>query len=95
MWPCAAVSGVVSVDGLAADLLAACGDGVSWRIQHWDGTSSRTLAHGAIDNGGATAFSGGDLAAVDMAAGDALVFSVGPRGEYSCDCTELAITVHR
>lgn len=68
------------------------GDGVSWTVVLATETGRDVLAGGAIDRGGSASIpaAGADaakLSAVAVRAGEALLLSIGRRGEHSCDTT--------
>ncbi len=91
------ITGVVAVSGNSGvkDLNASCGNGINWDIQ----LKTHSLAHGAFPNGGAQLFSAGvggsALAHIAVHRGDVLYFVVDPNVDYSCDLTELDVTIQR
>jgi hypothetical protein len=63
-----------------------CGDGIEWEVR--SGTLS--LRKGTMDNGGSATVP--DLT-TEMQAGELLQVTIRPRKEYTCDTTELEVTV--
>lgn len=79
----------VRVEATLSDADAACGNGFMYRLILESGGASRTLAEGAVDNGGT-----GELQAeAAVADGDLLRIEVGPRDEYSCDSTVVGWSI--
>ena len=92
------IDGTVAVSGGVQDLHDSCGNGVSWSIDHFDGSANQTLAFGSIINGGSQSFQDSvgahRLARVPVEPGDFLYFLVDPtQGDNSCDSTGLSISI--
>lgn len=92
------IRGTVAVSGGVQDLHDSCGNGISWSIDHFDGSANQTLAFGSIINGGSQSFQDGigayRLASVQVDPGDFLYFLVDPTlGNNSCDSTGLNIYI--
>jgi hypothetical protein len=81
------VNGKVSVTGSFRDVDPACGDGVSWSIDK----GTKTIQSGDLPNGGSASFAFVESVKKDQV----LYFTVGPKAEYSCDGTKLALTITR
>jgi hypothetical protein len=91
------VAGTVRVTGRVADADPNCGDGIEWVLQQRQAGGVRSLASGAIPNGGAqllAAGKGGDgLTGIDVQAGDTLLLVVLPKETYYCDTTVVELDV--
>jgi hypothetical protein len=91
------VPGTVRVTGRVADADPTCGDGVEWVLQQRQAGGVRSLASGAIANGGAQSLAagkGGDgLTAIDVQAGDMLLLVVLPKENYYCDTTVVELNL--
>jgi hypothetical protein len=91
------VTGTVRVSGRVADADPNCGDGIEWVLQQRQPDGVRSLASGAIPNGGAQSLiagKGGDgLTAVDVQAGDTLLLVILPKENYYCDTTVVELEV--
>jgi len=80
------LSGKVSVSAKLSDADGNCGNGIDWALRQ----RSKQLAGGSIDNG-----QSGELAALEteVQAGDLVRLVIAPRGEYSCDSTQVDFVV--
>jgi hypothetical protein len=92
------IDGTVAVSGGVQDLHDSCGNGVSWSIDHFDGSANQTLAFGSIINGGSQSFQDSvgahRLARIPVEPGDFLYFLVDPtHGDNSCDSTGFSISI--
>ena len=92
------VKGTVTVSGGVKDLNEICGNGISWFIDHFDGSTNDTLASGSIIDGGSEYFQDGigghRLTNVRVDPGDFLYFIVDPaQGNNPCDSTGLSIII--
>lgn len=63
-----------------------CGNGIDWELKHGD----KSLHKGVMDNGKSLIM---PETTVTMQKNDLLVLVIGPRGEYSCDTTEVEFTI--
>ena len=86
------VSGRVRIEASVADVHAACGNGISWRVEWARGRSSRVLRGGVIDTGASQTVPVVESTAVR--AGDLVSMKVGPRsGDHSCDLTRINLVI--
>ncbi|MEE3367045.1 MAG: DUF1587 domain-containing protein, partial [Planctomycetota bacterium] len=86
------VAGPVKIEAFVQDVHAACGNGVSWRLELARGRSSRVLRSGEIDRGKRQAIPA--VASQLVRVGDLLSLKVGPRGrEHACDLTRVNIVI--
>jgi hypothetical protein len=90
----------VTVTGGVNDLHSACGNGILWFIDRFDGFTNTMLASGSIPNGGSQDFQdgvgGASLASVIVNQGDFLYFLVDPNSNnHSCDSTRLTVIIRR
>ncbi|MFY7951269.1 MAG: DUF1549 domain-containing protein, partial [Armatimonadaceae bacterium] len=89
------VSGVVAVDAKLADGDPACGNGVEWQVNLRGGSGLRTLAKGEIPNAGSASVDLPELKSVPVVPGDQIELLILPKGEYSCDTTQIDLTVRQ
>jgi hypothetical protein len=82
----APVSTRVKISARLHDADGKCGNGIEWALR----LGARTLGSGTMDNGGSAAFPETEL---DVAAGDLVRLVVSPRGEYTCDSTQVDFVV--
>jgi hypothetical protein len=91
------IDGAVSVSGGVRDIDNSCGDGISWSIDRYDGSSNTTLASGAFSEGGLQGFQNGiggvGLGAVTVKKGDFIYVVVDPKSDFNCDSTALTFIV--
>ncbi len=87
----APVDAVVNVVGHLADADGNCGNGIQWSLVHRASGEETVVAQGEFENGGVSSI---ELPTpIRVAPGGQLVLTVTPRGEYSCDTTEIAIRI--
>lgn len=85
------VTGTVTVTARIAHAHPACGNGVSWWLDHNRGERATRLGDGDIDLGKEAK---PPAVPVKVEKGDVLVLAVDPRdGEHTCDMTEVWFTV--
>lgn len=91
------ISGTVEISGRVVDADPACGNGIAWILDHRTSAGPKELARGAFDNGGAQSLaeagSGVAVRTVRLKAGESIELLVLPKGEYSCDTTEVQLTI--
>lgn len=92
------MNGAVSVSGDLTDIDRNCGNGVSWFIDRFDGSTNTTLAFGVIPNDRSQTFQAGvggaTLAAVPVREGDFLYFIIDAvAGEHRCDSTMMNLRI--
>jgi mono/diheme cytochrome c family protein/cytochrome c553 len=80
------LAGKVTVSAKLSDADGNCGNGIEWSLRH----GSKQLAGGPIDNG-----KSGELAGleVEVQPGELVRLVIAPRGEYSCDSTQIDFVV--
>ncbi len=87
------VKGTVRITGGVTDADPQGGDGIAWAVDLRQDGGRRELASGDFPNGGAQKFDQGKgaaaLAALDVAAGDAIDLVVLPKANYICDTTTV------
>ncbi|MBX3176141.1 MAG: PSD1 domain-containing protein [Candidatus Hydrogenedentes bacterium] len=87
----APAAGAYQVAGRLADADANCGDGIAWTLVHREHGVDRVLATAEMNNGGSA-----DIALpapVALDAGGQILLTVLPRGEYSCDTTQVDLRI--
>ena len=86
------VTGVVSVTG-AVTHRNTCGNGVTWSLDK----GSTTLSSGAVSVGGSENLTqgtgGSSLASISVVPGDTISLIVDANGDYSCDSTQIDLTI--
>ncbi len=85
----------VTVRGRVTDYDPNCGDGIAWELRLTTAAGEvKSLATGAINNGGAADFGKAKPVAARVRIGDRIELVVKRKAEYSCDTTgiELAVT---
>ncbi|RCS43524.1 DUF1592 domain-containing protein [Bremerella cremea] len=86
------ITGNVSVEAHVRDAHSACGNGVSWWLEHHRGSKITVLASGDVDSGGEATTA--PIASLEQNLGDAIVLKIGPRaGSHVCDLTEVDLTI--
>ncbi len=87
------LTGSVAITGGVSDMDSQCGDGVLWYIDK-DATN---LASGSIVNGGSQNFlsgtGGNSLGDIAVNQGEFIYVSIHPNTEYTCDSTEVDLTI--
>ena len=80
------LAGKVTVTARLSDADGNCGNGIDWSLRH----GSKQLAGGSIDNG-----QSGEMPSIeaDVQSGELLRLVIAPRGEYSCDSTQVEFVV--
>jgi len=91
------IRGKVRISGRVADADDKCGDGIEWRLEVRASAGVRTLASGAIPNGGAQQLSDGKgadkLEAVEVSAGEILQLVILHKAGYECDTTTIELEI--
>jgi mono/diheme cytochrome c family protein len=83
--------GLVRFEGSIAHAHPACGNGISWWLEHRRGTAASKLGGGNLDVGGKARLAPGEL---KVAQGDRLLLAVGARdGNHACDLTALELNI--
>src|SRR5207249_4116668 len=68
-----------------------CGNGVSWSLELRRGTSRQHLASGTAQGGKPVVV--GPIEKLSVRAGDLVSLLIGPRGDHSCDLTDLELVL--
>ena len=68
-----------------------CGDGLSWSLELRRGSERRRLAGGNVDRGQAAKIE--PIASLGLHPGDLVCLVIGPRGDHSCDLTQVDLTI--
>jgi uncharacterized protein DUF1553/uncharacterized protein DUF1549 len=76
------LAGKVAVSAKLSDADGNCGNGIEWSLRHGE----KQLAGGPIDNGKSGELPGLE---VEVQQGELLRLVIAPRGEYSCDSTQV------
>jgi hypothetical protein len=92
------VSGTVSLPGGVKDLDSMCGNGISWSVDRFDGSSNAILASGAFPNGGMQnsqdGVGGAALAGITIREGEFLYVVIDPvSSDHYCDSTGLTMVI--
>ena len=91
------IRGTVQITGKVADADPACGNGVSWAIDHQTAFGVSEVASGEFPNAGMQGFAqaknGANLNAIAVMPGEKLQLLVLPNGEYSCDTTTVEFVI--
>lgn len=86
------ISGAVSVQAHVRDAHDACGNGVSWWLEHHHAGKVSVLASGDVDSGTQAEIASHELD--DIEPGDAVILKIGPRdASHVCDLTEIDLTI--
>ena len=85
------ITGQVRIETHVAHAHPECGDGMSWSLELRRGGERRRLASGEITNGKAPTIAPVEKLAIHE--GDLISLSIGPRGNHSCDMTEIDLTI--
>lgn len=80
------VAGKVLVSARVHDADANCGNGFQWAVRH----GGKELAGGTVENARGAEAVGVE---VDVKAGELIRLSIAPRGEYSCDSTQIDFVI--
>jgi len=81
------VDGAVRFSAQLNDADGVCGNGFTYRVTLHGSTGAQVLAEGDVDNGKAADLAPAEAFAV--AAGDSIVITIDPRGDYACDSTAV------
>jgi hypothetical protein len=85
------VKGAVSIGGMVAHAHPACGNGVTWWLEHRRADRADVMESGALNLGQSALLSATQMV---IGAGDQLVLAVDARnGDHSCDLTEISLTI--
>ena len=91
------IAGKVRISGRVADNDPACGNGVSWSLQHRAASGVVEIASGDLGNGAQMALGqakdGEKLASIAVAKGDRIDLVIAPKGEYACDTTTIDLLI--
>lgn len=87
----APIDATINVYGHLADADGNCGDGVQWSIVHRESGAESVVVRGQFGNGGMSTIE--VPVPITMALGGQLLLTVTPRGEYTCDTTEIAFRI--
>lgn len=86
------LEGDVSITAHVRDAHNACGNGVSWWLEHHHGGKLHVLASGDVELGTEAAIP--PVAKLALTSGDVISLKIGPRdGNHSCDLTEIDLTI--
>ncbi|OYP32986.1 DUF1592 domain-containing protein [Rhodopirellula sp. MGV] len=85
------LDGTVEVTASLLDAHADCGGGQEWWLQHLSGRGDRNLWQGRIGRGGRAQ---SETMEVTVRKGDVISFLLGPGDEYTCDLTEMDLTIN-
>ncbi len=80
------LAGKVMVSARLSDADGNCGNGIDWSLRH----GSKQLAGGSIDNGQSGVV---PTIETDVRPGELVRLVIAPRGEYSCDSTQVEFVV--
>ncbi|QDT73708.1 DUF1592 domain-containing protein [Lacipirellula limnantheis] len=88
----APVAGRMVVTAAVTHAHPACGNGVTWRLEHLRGRVRQRLAAGIAQGSAANNVSVPEP--LDVQLGDQLILTIGPRdGDHSCDLTNINLTI--
>lgn len=85
--------GEVSIKAHVRDAHNACGNGVSWWLEHRHGSHVSVLASGDVDSGAEAVIA--PVEKLTLTRGDVIALKIGPRASsHVCDLTEIDLTIH-
>lgn len=86
------IEGAVSIQAHVRDAHNACGNGVSWWLEHQHAGKVTVLDSGDVESGAQAEIASHDI--TDIQPGDAIVLKIGPRdANHVCDLTEIDLTI--
>ena len=86
------VSGPIKIEGLVQDVHAACGNGVTWRLELARGRRRRLVASGQVNRGERQVIP--PVASTGVRTGDLLSLKIGPRDRtHACDLTRVNLVL--
>jgi hypothetical protein len=85
------MSGPVRIEAHAVHTHPECGNGLTWALELRRESEHRRLRAGEIDRGKAARID--PVERVTVHVGDLISLLIGPRGEHSCDLTEVDLTI--
>ncbi|MBD3672313.1 MAG: DUF1592 domain-containing protein [Planctomycetaceae bacterium] len=84
------IDGLVKIEAQLSDAHPECGDGQEWFLQHRTSRRVGNLWKGQFRTGGSAKM---QPQQVSVQKGELLSFILGPGGEYTCDLTEMNLTI--
>ena len=85
------MTGLARVEARAVHAHPECGNGLTWALELRRDAERRRLRAGEIDRGQAARIEPVDK--LTVRAGDLVSLLIGPRGDHSCDLTEVDLTI--
>ncbi|MFO0892948.1 MAG: DUF1592 domain-containing protein [Isosphaeraceae bacterium] len=85
------LDGPARIEARVAHAHPECGNGLTWALERRRSAERRRLRAGEIDTGKAAKIE--PVGRVELREGDLVCLVVGPRGDHSCDLTEVDLTV--
>ena len=84
------IDGLVRIEAQLSDAHPECGDGQEWFLQHRTGRRVGNLWKGRFRTGGSAKM---QPQQVSVRKGELISFILGPGGNYTCDLTEMNLTI--
>ena len=84
------IDGVVTIEADISDAHPECGDGQEWFLQHRTNQRVGNLWKGSFGRAGTAKMKPQQ---VSVRKGELISFILGPKGNYSCDLTEMSLTI--
>ena len=84
------IDGIVRIEAQLSDAHPECGDGQEWFLQHRTGRQIGNLWKGRFRTGGSAKM---QPQSVSVHKGELISFILGPGGNYTCDLTEMNLTI--
>ena len=84
------IDGLVRIEAQLSDAHPECGDGQEWFLQHRTGRRVGNLWKGRFRTGGSAKM---QPQQVSVRKGELISFILGPSGNYTCDLTEMNLTI--
>jgi Protein of unknown function (DUF1592)/Protein of unknown function (DUF1588)/Protein of unknown function (DUF1585)/Protein of unknown function (DUF1595) len=85
------MTGLARVEARAVHAHPECGNGLTWALELRRDAERRRLRAGEIDRGQAARIA--PVETLTVRAGDLVSLLIGPKGDYSCDLTEVDLTI--
>jgi hypothetical protein len=85
------ISGQARIEARVTHAHPECGNGLSWALERRRSAERRQLRGGTIDRGQAAQID--PVVPVAIQPGDVVCLVIGPRGDHSCDLTEVDLTI--
>lgn len=85
------MTGLARIEARVVHAHPECGNGITWVLELRRGSERRRLVAGEVDRGRTARID--PVEKLSVRAGDLVCLLVGPRGDHSCDLTEVDLTI--